>query len=310
MTIDEGHRRLLEELGIRSYMAVPLRARNQTLGAITFASASRNFDEDHFSLALDLAGRAATALDNAALYESAQESNHAKSNFLGVMSHELRTPLTAILGYADLMLTEVTGPPPSTKQREHLERIKLRSLDLARIIDEILTFARLETGAEHPEPVAVDLTKVIREVTTEARPMVEEAGLEFRVHIPVEPLRVETDPKRIRYILTNLISNAVRFTEHGFVEVAAERENGRARIRVTDTGVGIEPRYHEHIFEPFFQVEKANTREKGGTGLGLAVARRAARLLGGDISLESAPGRGSTFTLDLFVGNGAKQDGG
>jgi signal transduction histidine kinase len=303
-TRDVEHRHLLAELVLGFNMPVPLGARSRTLGVITFASGTRSFDDDDLSLAVDLAGRAATAMDNADLYERAQASNTAKNSFLALMSHELRTPLTAILGYADLMLIEVTGPSLPPRQQEHLQRIKARSLDLVRIIDEILAFAQLEAGVEHPDQALVDLTDLLREVVEQHRPTVENAGLEFRVHLPESPLPAETDPKRVEHILTNLISNAVRFTDHGSIALDAKPVDGHVQISVSDTGTGIEPRFVERVFEPFFQVEDAMTREKEGTGLGLAVARRFAKLLGGDIRLDSTPGKGSTFTLDIPVRGG------
>lgn len=297
-TVDETHREMAKQIGITSYIATPMVADHRNLGAMTFVSAWRRYDEDDLAVAQDIAYRAATAIHRAQLFERAEAANRAKSNFLAVMSHELRTPLTAIMGYTELLRTGVSGPL-NDKQRDQLQHIAMRSQDLLRIVEEILAYARFEMGTEQAHFEPVDLGALLREVAELARPLVEEHGLELRTNLPEQPSRFITDAGRLKHIVLNLLSNAATFTKRGVVELDAEVENGSARIRVRDTGAGIAPADQERIFEPFVQVEEAMTREKGGTGLGLAAARRLARLLGGDIFLESEPGRGSTFTVDL-----------
>lgn len=297
-TRNAEHKRIIQALGTRSVMATPLIARGQLLGAITFVSAFRRYGTEDLRLAQELAGRAALALDNARLYQGSQAASKAKSDFLAVMSHELRTPLTAIIGYADLLDAGVAGPVTG-RQREYLARIRLQSDDLARIITEILTFSRTETGREEVEVTGASLPALVREAAEAARPLASRKGLDLRVRAPAEPAMIETDPEKVRHILINLLSNAIKFTERGSIELSAGLEDGRAVLRVSDTGIGIAPEHQSKIFEPFFQVEEAMTREKGGTGLGLTVARRLARLLGGDITVESRPGEGSTFTVWL-----------
>jgi signal transduction histidine kinase len=238
------------------------------------------------------------AIDNARLYEAALAGSKAKSDFLAVMSHELRTPLSAVTGYADLLEAEITGPL-TEKQKAQLRLIKLRAQDLLRIIEEVLAFSRMETGRTRIRLERVDLTSLVREVLVVARPLAEEKGLDLLVHLPADPIEVETDQDKVRHILLDLLSNAVKFTERGEIEFAAGTENRSLFFRVRDTGIGIRPEYHEKIFQPFFQLEEALTRKAGGTGLGLAVARRLARLLGGDITLKSAPGKGSDFVVRL-----------
>jgi PAS domain S-box-containing protein len=297
-TIDDEHRRLIGEAGIRSYIAIPLLGRDKVLGAITFASASRSFDSQDLALGKDLATRAAIAIDNARLYAGAHAASKAKSNFLAVMSHELRTPLSAITGYADLL--EQGIPDPLTpKQKEQVGRIKLRAYDLLRSIEEILTFSRMEADLERFRWESVDIGEMVREVAASARPLVEEKGLRFRWAAPDRPAQIRTDPAKARHILLDLLANAVKFTHSGEVLMEAEVRNGTAVFRISDTGIGIAPEYRDKIFEPFFQVEESLTREKGGTGIGLSVAQRLAHHLGGEITVESTLGKGSTFTVTL-----------
>ncbi|MGH8430583.1 MAG: sensor histidine kinase, partial [Solimonas sp.] len=250
------------------------------------------------SLGRDIASRAAVAIDNSRLHERANQASRAKSNFLAVMSHELRTPLSAITGYADLM--EAGIPDQLTeKQTEQVGRIKLRAYDLLHMIEEILAFSRLEAGQERFRFEDVDIGELIRDVTQVATPLAEERGLRFRPIVPDDAGHVRTDPNKARHILLDLISNAIKFTKQGEIALEARIDNGNAVFRVSDTGLGIAPEFHERIFEPFFQVEDPMTREKGGSGIGLSVARRLANHLGGEITLESNPGQGTTFTVTI-----------
>ncbi|MGH7556129.1 MAG: GAF domain-containing protein, partial [Longimicrobiales bacterium] len=297
-TVDDVHRRLIVAAGVRSYMAIPIVARDTVLGAITFVSASRSYDSQDFTLAKDMASRASVAIDNARLHASVNAASKAKSNFLAVMSHELRTPLSAITGYADLL--EQGIPDPLTpKQKEQVGRIKLRAYDLLRSIEEILTFSRMEADLERFRWESVDVAQMVRDVAESATPLVEEKGLRFRWAAPDRPVQIRTDRAKARHILLDLLANAVKFTHSGEVRMEAEVRNGTAVFRISDTGIGIAPDYREKIFEPFFQIEESLTREKGGTGIGLSVAQRLAHHLGGEITVESTLGKGSTFTVTL-----------
>ncbi|MFW6078034.1 MAG: ATP-binding protein [Gemmatimonadota bacterium] len=300
MSREPEHLAVLESLGLRSAMIVPMSARGHILGALTFiaAESGRRYGRNDLALAESLAARAAIAVDNARLYEEAERASRAKTEFLAVMSHELRTPLTAVIGYADILRSGIDGPVNSA-QRQRLDRIEASARHLVELIEEILAFSRMESGRESVRIETVDLAAVAREVAARVRPSAVEEGLEFRLDIPEEPVEAETDAAKVRRILLNLLTNAVRFTPEGEVVITLEATDRTATFDIRDTGLGMAPEQIEHIFEPFWQAAGALTRETGGTGLGLTVARRLARMLGGDIQVESEVGVGSTFSVRL-----------
>lgn len=229
---------------------------------------------------------------------AAETASLAKSDFLAVMSHELRTPLTAVIGYEELLADEITGPV-NAQQAQQLSRIKASAQHLLGLIDEILTFSRLEAGRETVRVEVVEVNRIVEDAAGLIAPLAGEKKLGFAVY-PLDPARaMRTDPGKIRQILVNLLSNAVKFTAQGGITMTTASENGDLVVRVCDTGPGIPPEHLEHIFEPFWQVEQKATRRAGGAGLGLTVTRRLARLLGGEVTLESAPGAGSVFTVRL-----------
>jgi signal transduction histidine kinase len=303
------HAALVRALGIRSLIAVPLVARAETLGVVTLVCAQRAYRRNDLATAEDFAQRAALSISNARLYAAAQEASRAKSEFLAVMSHELRTPLNAVTGYADLLQAGIGGEV-SERQRAYLDRIKDGARHLEGIIDEILAFSRMEAGQEFVHRRRVDLRDVVRHAGDLVRPLARQKELGFEVKLPPEPAIVETDPEKVLQILRNLGTNAVKFTDEGQVRLETLRDHTHHLVRVADTGIGIRREHRERVFEPFWQVEQSNRREVGGTGLGLAVARRLAELLGARLSLESAPGRGTTFTLAIPAADTPEGQGG
>ena len=284
----------------KSLMVVPLFARGRTRGAIALIieNDERRYGTQDLSLAEEFARRAGLAVDNARLYHDAQVANHAKTDFLGVMSHELRTPLNAIIGYTELMLMGVPAAIPDAS-RLQVERVRNASHHLLYLIDEVLAFSRLETGREELKPGSAQLSAVVTEAASVIAPLAVERRLDLRINAPTEPIALETDVAKVRHILLNLLSNAVKFTDEGEVVLTARLDNGDVFFEVRDTGIGIPPQHHDRIFDPFWQDENKASRRIAGTGIGLSVARRLARLLGGDITVTSRPGEGSTFTARL-----------
>lgn len=213
------------------------------------------------------------------------------------MSHELRTPLNAIIGYSALLEAEIAGRL-TEGQRTQLARIDVAARHLLEIIEEILSFSRIEAGHEKVHARRMDLALLAREMAALIEPSAHRKGLAFHCVAP-DRLEIETDPGKVRQILLNLLSNAVRFTEEGEVRMAVAEDDHGAIVRVSDTGVGIAAESLEQIFEPFTQLQQEAGTRAGGTGLGLSVTRRLVVLLGGSTSVESEPGKGSVFEVRL-----------
>lgn len=306
---DQDHFHMLRELGLRSAMIVPMVARDEVVGVLTLAAAEsgRRYGPGDLDVVVELAGRAALAVDNARLLEAerrarreAEEASQAKSDFLAVVSHELRTPLNAIIGYEDLLENGISGPV-TRKQEEQLGRIRRSAEHLLSLIDELIALSRLEGGRLPLEWTEVDAGELLEEAARLVQPEAEEAGLLFRVETPDEDVVLETDRGRLRQVLLNLLSNAVKYTTEGAVVVSFERVDGDVLFHVRDTGPGIEEEDRERIFEPFTRVRAAEGHRRDGSGLGLAVARRFARAMGGELSVESEPGEGSVFSIRIPV---------
>jgi PAS domain S-box-containing protein len=297
---DDDRASTMEGITPVSYVSVPIEARDRMLGVLTLVSAEsrRRYGDQELAVAQEIARRAAMAVDNARLYETALIASRAKSDFLAVMSHELRTPLNAIIGYAELLLMGVPSAIPQ-QTHGHVQRIRTASRHLLEIVEEILTFSRMEAGREAVARAPADAVALVRDTVVLIEPMAREKGLEFVTRIPNHAIAMETDAGKVRQILLNLLSNAVKFTERGHVALTLTERDGGIVVVVEDSGIGISKENADRVFEPFWQVQQSATRQVGGTGLGLSVARRLARLLGGDLALESTPGEGSRFTVML-----------
>ncbi|MEX0842879.1 MAG: ATP-binding protein, partial [Gemmatimonadota bacterium] len=234
---------------------------------------------------------------------AAESANVSKGTFLSTLSHEFRTPLNGIIGYADLL---ETGGGTTDPQMEKIRRIKAGAWHLTSMIDEILSFARLDAGHEQVHPKQVDATKLARDAAGLTEPAAEGKGLNLVLDLPEWPVNLVTDGDKARQILINLCGNAVKYTPEGEVRLRVVRGRERVTFEVTDTGVGIAPEHHARIFERFWQIDGASSRAGGGMGIGLAAAREYARLLKGDIEIESEPGKGSTFRLWLPLDYGSE----
>ena len=257
--------------------------------------------------------RARLIAENARLYDSerearkaaeaarreAENANRAKSEFLANMSHELRTPLNAIAGYVELLDMEIRGPITAA-QREDLSRIKMSQRLLLRLVNDVLNFAKLESGHVAIEVKEVKVLAVLSEIEPLVLPQLMAKGLRFDAELCDENMRAMADPEKLEQILLNLLSNAIKFTPaEGRIRLSCDFSEDTVSIRVADTGRGIPSEKQERIFEPFVRIDEGFNRSTEGTGLGLAISRDLARAMGGDLVVESAPGDGATFTLTL-----------
>jgi signal transduction histidine kinase len=228
----------------------------------------------------------------------AERANNSKTDFLAVMSHELRTPLTAIMGYEELLSDGITGPVTEL-QRQQLGRINASARHLLGLIDEILTFARVDIGRERVRWESMSVNHTLSDAAALVEPMAGAKNLKLIVKLLNEDQSIQTDGTKLRQMLVNLLSNGIKFTEKGEVSLGCAVRDAVLEISIADTGVGIAAENIEYVFEPFWQAEQTATRKTGGTGLGLSVTRKLARLLGGDVTVASRIGVGTTFQLTL-----------
>ncbi len=226
----------------------------------------------------------------------AEAANVAKTTFLGTLSHELRTPLSAIVGYADILQMDGTL---TAEQGHRVDRIRAGADHLTAMIDELLSFTRMDVGRERVERQALDARAVAREAHSLMAPVVAAKGLAFTLELPDEAVQLETDVVKVRQILMNLCGNAVKYTASGEIRLRVYGDGDRMVFEVSDSGIGIAAEHFERIFERFWQVDGGATRTSGGLGVGLAAVREYSRLLGGDVEVESELGRGSTFRFWL-----------
>jgi signal transduction histidine kinase len=321
---DEGKvHELLEKIGWKKLIIAPLITEKEV---VRFFCVGSNFlSEDDVPAVTAFAHQTAAAIENAQLYEKLKQAhsdlidltenlekkvqirteeltraNQLKSEFLANISHEFRTPLNAILNFTEILLMEMEGPL-NMKQKEDLRMVKESGEDLLRLINGILDLSKIESGKMelHMEPVNVAdmVSSVISQVTLRAV----EKGLTVKTEIPDRSLIIRGDELRLKQVLRNLIDNALKFTKEGEITVGFNQEKDYIVVKVHDTGIGIKEEDHKRIFDKFIQIEGGTTREFGGTGLGLSVAKEIIELHGGKIWVESNPGEGSTFKFSIPI---------
>ena len=229
-----------------------------------------------------------------------EQASALKSQFLANMSHEFRTPLNAILGYTHMLLNNVTGPV-TDPQRKSLSRIDSNSRHLLALINDILDITRIEAGRMPLNATTFGIGELFEEVQAELEPIIKRSNLTVTTRMRAGVPTLRSDRQKVKQIMLNLLSNALKFTPSGSVTMTAGYDSKQKEIviAVKDTGVGIPPEDQVKVFEDFRQLDSSPARGYGGTGLGLSICRRLAHILGGSIELESTAGRGSIFTLRL-----------
>jgi signal transduction histidine kinase len=290
---------LVRSLGLTSYICVPLVARGGAMGALSFvmAESGRRFTDDDLRFAQDVASRAALAVENARAYAEVRRANHLKDEFLATLSHELRTPLNALLGYSRMLRDGAIAPARQPRAFKILER---NAAMLAQIVDDILDVSRITAGKLRLELQFVDLGTVVRDALAAILPAAEAKGVRVRVDVP--SVTVSADADRLRQVIWNLASNAVKFTPGGgSVDICAHESDTVAAVVVQDDGVGIEPEFLPHVFERFRQADSRTLAgDRAGLGLGLSIAKQLVELHGGTIrAFSDGPGRGATFRVEL-----------
>ncbi|HJQ19113.1 MAG TPA: ATP-binding protein [Gemmatimonadaceae bacterium] len=288
------------EISIGPLMAAPLVAHEQVLGVLVVARDRRSepFSTREEGRLAAVADHAALALWKSQLLEQAQEGDRAKGRFLATMSHELRTPLTALAGYEELLVDAVLGPL-SDSQREVVERMHYVTEHLAAMIEDVLAYTNLEAGGETVRPTDFLAADLLSAAAAVVQPLADQKHLSLVVQSAARPIRMTTDIDKARQILVNLATNAVKFTDAGDVRLSLTEQGDEVHFAVSDTGVGISRGDLRRLFKPFAQLDSGLTRKHGGTGLGLYISDRLARLLRGRIEVESTPQHGSTFTVVL-----------
>jgi PAS domain S-box-containing protein len=304
VTEPRGRVELYRRWGISSFLAVPMLRGGRVVGALVagFHERCGPFSTRERRIAEGIAAQAAVAVENARLVEDLRRANRLKSEFLGTMSHELRTPLSAILGYAELLHEGVMGQLDAEQHRA-IERVLVNGRGLLELINITLDVNRLEAGRTAVEVSEFSLDELFAELRSEyaARPATDAVPLVWPE--ACTPVQLCTDRGKLKVVIRNLVDNALKFTAHGSVTVRV-RYNAdleRLRVSVRDTGVGIPPEALTTIFEMFRQLDGTRGSSRGGVGLGLYLVRRYTELLGGEVTVESVPGEGSTFVIDIPV---------
>jgi len=301
----------LEERQVRSALLVPIVVRDQAIGLLELSQAgkAREFSANEIRLCQTLANQAAAAIENARLYEGVKEADRAKSEFIDFVAHELKQPMTAMQGYAKLLTMGVGGQLNDT-QNQFVEVINSNVERMSKLVNDLLEISRLEAGRTKLRLEPVDLQEVLEEILTNTRTEIEARHHIVEIDAPQELPPVLGDRERLVQILTNLVSNAYKYTPNGgLIRIVVDGQDrpdvppGHIYVRVSDTGIGMSPQDLLRLEEKFFRADHELVREQSGTGLGVSITRNLVALHGGELQVESEPGQGSTFgfTLPLAV---------
>ncbi len=293
-------------------MIVPLLVRREVIGTIGVdtTQAARRFTPAEVNLAETVAGQIASAIENARLFtemekakDAAESANRAKSTFLANISHELRTPLNAIIGYSEMLAEDFEGEEELGDFIPDLQKIRAAGKDLLELINSVLDLSKVEAGKMELFLETFDVAQLVQEVESTIKPLVDKNANTLVVNCVPDFGSMHADSAKIRQGLFNLLSNAARFTEGGTITLDVARETVDSVdwviFGVSDTGIGMTPEQVGNLFQAFSQAESSTTRKFGGTGLGLVITRRFCRMMGGDVTVDSEYGAGTTFTIRL-----------
>jgi PAS domain S-box-containing protein len=301
-TQDERHLHLIRSLGLKSYLCVPLIVSGKTLGVLTFATAEsrRRYSQADLAVAVDLANRAAVAIENNQLYQALRDADRRKDEFLATLAHELRNPLAPIRNAVELM-RHANGQSAMMEQARSM--VERQVNHMVRLVDDLLDISRITIGKLQLRKERVELATVVQSAVEVARPLVEAQGQELTVVLPPEPVHLDADPTRLAQVFANLLDNAAKYTDkRGHIWLTAERHDGEIMVAVRDTGIGITAEHLPYLFEMFSQVTPALERSPGGLGIGLALVKGLVELHGGSVEARSdGIGLGSEFTVRLPI---------
>ncbi len=299
---DPDHLRMLRELGLRSYMCVPLKARGKVLGVVSFVTteSGRRYTNGDLAFAEELAHRAGIALENAHLYADLRDADRKKDEFLATLAHELRNPLAPVFNALSILEKENLAEDVQREARQIIDR---QVRQLARLVDDLLDVSRITRGRIQLQKKPVELQVVLKNAAQACRPLIDAHHHELTVAVPDQPVWLDADPTRLEQVIVNLLTNAAKYSKDGSqIDLTAAAGADQAVVRIRDTGIGIAPDMLPHVFDLFRQADRSLDRSKGGLGIGLSLVRKLVELHDGTVQAHSdGLGKGSEFTVRLPV---------
>jgi signal transduction histidine kinase len=305
--LGEAERRHMEQYGAQTVLYIPLLIRERLIGYTELweSRQRREFTAEEIALCQGIAQQAAIAIENARLYEGVREANQAKSEFIDFVAHELKQPMTSMQGYAKMLTLGIGGELSST-QHEFVQVINANVDRMGKLVNDLLEISRLEAGRIQLKLASVRVPEIVEEAVVTTRTEIEARHHSLQVDVPEDLPPVRGDRDRLVQVLTNLVSNAYKYTpEGGTIRITANGRDevdtppGQLMISVSDTGIGMTPQQIARLDEKFFRADHDLVRAQPGTGLGVSITRNLVELHGGEFIIESVPGLGSTFRFTV-----------